>query len=401
MSYTIDPILIQEYNYTLPPENIAQIAIEPRDASNLLIYENETIKDDVFKNIHLHLPPNSQLFFNDAKVIPARIFAKNKHEAGIEIFLLKPYSADYFTTLNATQTCQWECLIGNKKKWKIEDELEVSIRIDNIVTALKIKWIDRDASIIELYWKNPSIRFLDLLDKIGQMPLPPYIKRQANGNDSSHYQTIYSATAGSVAAPTAGLHFTESVLENIRQKNIPMQRLTLHVSAGTFLPVNTDYAHEHPMHEEIFSIELSSLKALQNSSYAVAVGTTSVRVLESIYWCGFGLFNNKPDPFIVSKMDPYENKNAPISALESLQILIDYMSINNLTTLNGATSIMIMPGYDFKFVKGLITNFHQPKSTLLLLIAAFTKQKWKNIYDHALEKNYRFLSYGDSSLLLR
>ncbi len=394
-------ILMQDYDYELPQVAIAQKALEPRDASKLLFYNNHQIKDAFFSNIAEFIPPNAQLFFNDAKVIPARIIAQKESGASIEIFLLKPYFTDYFTSLNNTAQCEWECLVGNKKKWKEHEKLQINILIDNIDVTVLMEWQNRETNSVRLSWNN-SIKFIDILEQIGKIPLPPYIKRPAEVNDNKRYQTIYSATQGSVAAPTAGLHFTEDTIKSLTEKNIPMHAVTLHISAGTFLPVTSDYAHYHNMHQEIFSIDKRMLLNLKESAFTIAVGTTSVRVLESIYWCAMNLKSGIANPFEVEKLAPYKHYSVNLNPKEAIQILLDDMAKKATNTLTGATSIMIMPGYDFKFIKGLITNFHQPKSTLLLLIAAFTgANRWKDIYSHALLNNYRFLSYGDSSLLLK
>ena len=394
-------IFIKDFDYELPNDKIAQTAIEPRDASKLLVYQNQVISNQQFHQLPDLLTDGMGLFYNDAKVIPARIFAKNEYNAHIEIFLLKPFHTEYFKALNSTQNCQWECLVGNKKKWKEDTSLALELNINNQPVKLQFSWVDRVKNIVQINWENSQFRFIELLTAIGEIPLPPYIKRVADKNDTTRYQTVYSNTEGSVAAPTAGLHFTETVMQNIASKNHHMTPLTLHVSAGTFLPVSVDKAEDHPMHEEYFSISMDALQKLSNTSYPIAVGTTTVRVLESLYWCAVKIKSNISNPFVIDKRDPYTLSDTISNKEEAIQILIAYLDQRNLNEVGGVTSIMIMPGYQFKFIKGLITNFHQPKSTLLLLIAAFTNGHWKSIYQHALDNNYRFLSYGDSSLLLR
>ncbi len=397
----IPEIFIRDFDYELPNDRIAQTALEPRDASKLLVYQDQVISDQQFHQLPDLLKDGMGLFYNDAKVIPARIFAKNEHNAHIEIFLLKPFQTEYFKALNSTQNCQWECLVGHKKKWKEDSILDLELTINNQNVKLQFSWVDRVKNTVQINWENAQFRFIELLTTIGEIPLPPYIKRVADQNDSTRYQTVYSHTEGSVAAPTAGLHFTEAVMQNIVKKNYTMTPLTLHVSAGTFLPVSVDKAEEHPMHEEYFSISLDALHKLRNTNYPIAVGTTTVRVLESLYWCAVKIKSNLENPFVIDKLDPYTLSDVISNKEEAIQILISYLNSKNLIEIGGVTSIMIMPSYEFKFIKGLITNFHQPKSTLLLLIAAFTNGHWKAIYQHALNNNYRFLSYGDSSLLLR
>lgn len=390
----VDDIDIKDYDYDLPLSKIAQQALEPRDSSKLLVYQNEQISDSVFKNIADYLPPDAGLFYNDAKVIPARVFVQKDSGAHIEIFLLQPALADYTTTLNATESCSWECLIGNKKKWKDDEVLNISLQADTI----SFNWHNKEQNIVTMRW-NSGKKMADLLEEIGHMPLPPYIKRADNDHDRSRYQTVYSATSGSVAAPTAGLHFTPEVITKINNKGLHMTPLTLHVSAGTFLPVSVDKAKDHNMHREYFSVDKQLLLQLKSTPFPVAVGTTSVRVIESLYYCALNLKNGKADPFVINKLDPYSN-DAALSSVEAIELLENYFEKSNSTMITGSTAIMLMPGYTFKFIKGLITNFHQPKSTLILLIAAFTGNAWRNIYNHALANNYRFLSYGDSSLLL-
>ncbi len=266
-------------------------------------------------------------------------------------------------------------------------------------TTVELHWHNREENIVQLQW-SAQLKMVDILEYIGHMPLPPYIKRDADDFDKQRYQTVYSANSGSVAAPTAGLHFTESVMANVRAKGIELSALTLHVSAGTFLPVSAEKAVDHTMHKEYFSISLELLQSLKASKKTIAVGTTSVRVMESLYWCAVKLKAGDAEPFIIDKLTPYTT-DTTLTASEALEILEQYMIECESTNIVGSTSIMIMPGYDFKFVKGLVTNFHQPKSTLILLIAAFIGPEWLNIYQHALNNNYRFLSYGDSSVLLR
>jgi len=388
-----EALRISDFNYELPEERIAQQAAEPRDSSKLLLYQKGRIQDHVFNHLPELLPGNASLFFNDAKVIPARIFLQNGHGAKIEVFLLQPHQKDYVSAVNAVNYTEWICLIGNKKKWKPEEILSVDI----YSTTVQIQQLD--AQVLSFTWKG-STPFVELLGHMGTMPLPPYIKHLANKSDEKRYQTVYSKTPGSVAAPTAGLHFTEEVMRNIQNRQIPSAFVTLHVSAGTFLPVKTDNALEHVMHKEIFSIHIEALQYLRRAEKIIAVGTTSCRVLESLYWCAVNLQNHLPDPFEISQFAATDHHSHLPDNKTAVDLLIRYCEEKGIEEIHGETSIMITPGYTFRFVEGLITNFHQPKSTLLLLISAFIGENWKIIYEHALKNNYRFLSYGDSSLLL-
>ena len=388
---------INAFDYPLPESQIAQFAIEPRDSSKLLIYQvkDQSIHEDVFKNLTKNVPSNASFYFNNAKVIPARIFLTTKTGAKIEVFLLKPFDKDYQQAMSALHSIQWECLVGNKKKWKESEVLTLNLNGNLVNFELQ------NNSIVEIKWSF-DLPFVQLLTEIGKIPLPPYIKRLSNLHDESRYQTVYSKIEGSVAAPTAGLHFTESVLDSINKNTLGQRELTLHVGAGTFLPVKVQNAIEHTMHEEHFSVDISTIKQLLNDEYVIAVGTTSVRVLESLYWCGVNVINKSENPFCIDQFAAlnqgehirHDNKTV-------LSSLLKYLESEKKEQLIGMTSIMIFPGYDFKIVRGLVTNFHQPKSTLLLLISAFVNQNWKEIYQYALNHQFRFLSYGDSSILLR
>ncbi len=393
---SIKDIKIEDYSYSLPDESIAQSAIEPRDKSKLLCYKKNKISHTTFCDIHELVPRDAQMYMNDAKVIPARLFVKNTNGANIEIFLLQPFQMEYINALSNNSNSTWKCLIGNKKKWKKEELLHTIVAN----TTIEITLLSVEENIVKFSW-NDSINFMEILQQWGKIPLPPYIKRETNTDDKQRYQTVYSSVAGSVAAPTAGLHFTKEVLNKLSLKGVANNFLTLHVSAGTFLPVKTSLASEHQMHTEYFSISLETLLSLQIPSPKVAVGTTSVRVLESLYWCAVKITNNLKNPFSIEQWAPYSEYNNVPSVQEAITCLIKHLQQNKLTHLHGDTSIMIMPGYSFRFVDILITNFHQPKSTLLLLIAAFVGDVWREIYTEALLKEYRFLSYGDSSILFR
>jgi S-adenosylmethionine:tRNA ribosyltransferase-isomerase len=384
-------VLIKDFDYSLAEDKIAQSAAEPRDSSKLLLYSKGQISDSVFHQLPECLNENSSLYFNNAKVIPARIFLKNSNAATIEVFLLQPYKMEHVMALNANETCVWSCLIGNKKKWKQEEVLEIEIEGTN----LKVKQVED--LVVEFTWQS-GLAFVEILEKIGKLPLPPYIKHEANEDDAERYQTVYSKIQGSVAAPTAGLHFTDSILDKIADKGISQKFVTLHVSAGTFLPVKVEDARTHDMHQEIYSINKAEIAAVLDGKQIIAVGTTSTRVLESLFWAGVNLIDNKENPFKIEQF-VYENRKS-YTKEQSMSAILDYLEGNKIEAVYGETSIMVVPGYEFRIVKGLITNFHQPKSTLLLLISAFLGDDWKRVYAHALENGYRFLSYGDSSLLL-
>jgi S-adenosylmethionine:tRNA ribosyltransferase-isomerase len=384
-------VLIKDFDYNLTEDKIAQSAAEPRDSSKLLLYSNNQISDSVFNKLPELLPENASLFFNNAKVIPARIFSKNSNGATIEVFLLQPYKMEHVQALNANDTCVWSCLIGNKKKWKQDEVLEIEIE------GTKIQLTQIEDLVVQFTWQSGKA-FVELLEKIGKLPLPPYIKHEANTEDASRYQTVYSEIQGSVAAPTAGLHFTEDVLGELEKKGISKNFVTLHVSAGTFLPVKVEDARAHDMHQEIYSVNKSEVEAILEGKQIIAVGTTSTRVLESLFWAGVNMLEGRENPFKIEQF-VYEARQE-FTLEESMQAILNYLDAQKIEAVYGETSIMIIPGYKLRVVKGLITNFHQPKSTLLLLISAFLGENWKKVYAHALENGYRFLSYGDSSLLL-
>jgi S-adenosylmethionine:tRNA ribosyltransferase-isomerase len=386
-----EKILIKDYDYSLTEDKIAQSAIEPRDSSKLLLYMKGRISDSIFHELPEYLPKNSALYFNNAKVIPARIFLKNSNGANIEVFLLQPYKMEHVQALNANATCVWSCLIGNKKKWKQDELLEIDI--DG--TSIQVKQVED--LVVQFTWQSGKA-FVELLEKMGKLPLPPYIKHEANADDEGRYQTVYSKIQGSVAAPTAGLHFSDEVLETLTKKGLPQNYVTLHVSAGTFLPVKVEDARAHDMHQEIYSVNKTEIESILDGKQIIAVGTTSTRVLESLFWAGVNLIDNKENPFKIEQF-VYEGRK-DYSLEESMQAILNYLHANAMDAVYGETSIMVVPGYKFRVVKGLITNFHQPKSTLLLLISAFLGENWKAVYAHALANDYRFLSYGDSSLLL-
>jgi S-adenosylmethionine:tRNA ribosyltransferase-isomerase len=390
-------IHMQDYTYSLPPDKIATHPISTRDESKLLVYQKGKIQHTAFKSLVDFLPQNSFLFFNDTKVIPARIHFQKDTGAEIEIFLLSPVKpstlmADAMVT---NKTCTWQCTIGNLKRWKGGQPLLKEVGAISLHASL----IDRNTGVVEFSW-NTGQSFAEIITAIGVTPLPPYIKREATSVDVNRYQTVYSHYEGAVAAPTAGLHFTDHILESLHRKGIERDFLTLHVSAGTFQPVKAENALEHTMHHEQIIVTRKSIEnLLKSNQFIVAVGTTSMRTLESLYWYGVKLLENAHSDFMVNQDDPYQKRVLPSSG-DALLAILSHMDKRNLDSLTGSTSIFIYPGYAFKICNALITNFHLPASTLILLVAAFVGDDWEKIYNEALHNNYRFLSYGDSSLLI-
>jgi S-adenosylmethionine:tRNA ribosyltransferase-isomerase len=392
-----DFINIQDYTYILPAEKIAATPLAVRDASKLLVYKQGNITHAAFNELADFLPENAFLFFNDTKVIPARLLFKKDTGADIEIFLLNPVAPSTIMAevMTAKGKCTWHCTIGNLKRWKNGQPLIKEINGGELTALL----INRSEGLIELRWSS-NHTFAEVVTLAGITPLPPYIKREASAEDINRYQTVYSHYEGAVAAPTAGLHFTDNVFESLQQKGIGKDFVTLHVSAGTFQPVKAENALEHTMHHEQVVITRSTIENLMDTEkFVVAVGTTSMRTLESLYWFGVKLLADPNAEFSISQTDPYQNKNLP-SSFAALKAVAKHLDKHRLTNLIGVTSIFIYPGYSFQLCKGLITNFHLPASTLMLLVAAFVGDDWKKIYGEALDNHYRFLSYGDSSLLL-
>lgn len=389
-------INISDFTYLLPEEKIALHPLAERDQSKLLVYQKGSIHHSHFSNLSDLLPANATLFLNNTKVIPARLLFQKKTGAVIEIFLLDPVwpSPIISLAMNTKQKSQWHCTIGNLKRWSENHE----IRITNHELNLSAKLMDRENGVVEFEW-SPPIPFSEVVQRIGAVPLPPYIKRKAETSDRERYQTVYSKADGAVAAPTAGLHFTEQVLASLQEKNVAFEYLTLHVGAGTFLPVKVENALEHTMHAEQIIVSRENIEKLLSGEMVVAVGTTSLRTLESIYWYGVKLLSDSQSNFIINQQDAYQLK--PAEKANALGAVLKKMDELKVDQLLGETSIFILPGYDFKTCDALITNFHQPGSTLMLLVAAFVGNDWRKIYDAALDNNYRFLSYGDSSLLFR
>jgi len=399
-------ISIDDFDYPLPDERIAKFPLAHRDESKLLLYRKGEVGESIFKNIANYIPNDSLMVFNNTRVIQARILFHKETGAKIEIFCLEPIEPhDYVLTFQTTGSCTWNCLVGNSSKWR-EGLLSMEINADgeNTVLHAERKRQDNDSSIVEFTWNNPSLTFADILDVVGIIPIPPYLHRKSEKSDLTTYQTVYARIKGSVAAPTAGLHFTPEVLADIDAHGIDREEVTLHVGAGTFKPVKSKTIEGHEMHTEFISVNKSSIEKFKNKlGKIIAVGTTSVRTLESLYYIGVILSHNPQatsEELVVKPWFPYEEENNQLSVYDALQNIIDYLGREQEEKLVTATQIIIAPGYEFKLVKGIVTNFHQPKSTLLLLISAFVKGDWKKIYHYALSHDFRFLSYGDSSLLL-
>lgn len=390
-------ILIKDYWYELPQERIALYPLPDREKSKLLVYQNGVIEHSRFEKLSSFLPANSTLFFNNTRVIPARIFFQKETGATIELFLLNPVSPSPVVqqAMEARGSNQWVCTIGNLKRWSPRTTLTKNIQQITIDATL----VDRENGIVEFTWTPGGLSFAEIISQIGLTPLPPYLNRPAEESDRHRYQTVYSNPEGAVAAPTAGLHFTDTILNELKRLGHKIEFLTLHVSAGTFQPVKVENAMDHSMHCEQVIVTINTVEVLLTSHFTIAVGTTSMRTLESLYWYGVKLIGNPEEEFIIHQFDPYQLPSQ-FSVEDALQAILTKMKKEKRESITGETSLMIVPGYPFKITKGLITNFHQPGSTLMLLVAAFVGASWKYIYDAALQNDYRFLSYGDSSLLL-
>ncbi|MFI3331056.1 MAG: S-adenosylmethionine:tRNA ribosyltransferase-isomerase [Rikenellaceae bacterium] len=395
MTKYIPSININDFNYTLPNERIAKFPLEKRENSKLLIYKDKKIEEKNFFNLSEVVPSGALLVFNNTKVIRARMIMHKHTGARIEIFCLEPsLPSDYERAFSIKGKCQWHCIIGNAKKWKNEN-LTLRFNDNYTLTARRI-----GEKQVEFSWDSPQ-SFGELLELLGRMPIPPYLNRESEQLDNTRYQTVYSELEGSVAAPTAGLHFTDEIMSEMKQKGFSFNKVTLHVGAGTFLPVKAEDATEHTMHTEHFEVSLEIIQSLKKHlGNIVAVGTTSVRTLESLMTLANRIHKtqNPNTEQVIGQWEAYEND---VDSLELLNSLEQYMLENSLTSLKAATQIMITPAYKFKLVNTIITNFHQPKSTLLLLISAFVGENWHSIYDYAMEHDFRFLSYGDSSILFR
>ncbi|PSL22701.1 S-adenosylmethionine:tRNA ribosyltransferase-isomerase [Dyadobacter jiangsuensis] len=397
-----EAIDLESYTYDLPDDRIAKYPMEVRDQSKLMVYKRGEINHLRFTDITSQLPADTLLVFNDTKVIPARAHFRKETGAVIELLLLHPELPTRVINdaMLVKHSCVWECMIGNKKRWKAGDALSNVIQVNGKEVHLQVSYHDYEHNLVKLTW-DADVTFLDLVKALGEIPLPPYLNRDTEEPDKETYQTVYAHHDGAVAAPTAGLHFTPRVFEALAEKGIRKSFLTLHVGAGTFQPIKVEKVTEHRMHSEqvVFTRALID-NLLQSVNHIVPVGTTSLRSLESLYWYGVKLFKGETTDFHIEKLYPYPWKEAePPSATQSLQAIADYMDASGFQEIVGETEIFIFPGYRFRLCRGIITNYHQPGSTLILLVAAFVGNDWKTIYSEALAKEYRFLSYGDSSLL--
>lgn len=393
---------IEDYTYTLPDDRIAAYPLQERDASKLLIYDHGHITEDRYRNIAAHTPAGSLLVFNQTKVVNARLLFKKDTGGIIEIFCLEPHSQypEIQTALLQKNKVWWNCMVGGASKWKHGMILSATHHSPNFTLHAAIAERRQGSFTIEFTW-DTDLAFAEVLHYLGKVPIPPYLHRESELSDETRYQTIYAKEEGSVAAPTAGLHFTDTVFRSLDEKNIDRAFVTLHVGAGTFKPVKSETMQEHDMHTEWIEADIPTLqKLLAHKDNIIAVGTTSMRTLESLYWIGAKLLAGKSidTDVAVTQWEPYETETAATVA-QAIQAIIDHLSANQLKRLITRTQILIAPGYTSKVVKGLVTNFHQPQSTLLLLVAAITNNKWRNIYDHALAHDYRFLSYGDGCLI--
>ena len=415
-------IHISDFNYELSDERIAKFPLQQRDHSKLLIYQHGEVSDDVFLNLPNHLPQGALMVFNNTRVIQARLHFRKETGALIEVFLMEPaFPADYEQMFQTTGKCSWLCMVGNLKKWK-DGPLMRDFEIKGKALTLSAT-MDRNKTMeksggtnywVDFEWDNPEVNFAEILEAVGELPIPPYLNRATQESDKTTYQTVYSKIKGSVAAPTAGLHFTDAVLHDLDQKGVVRDEVTLHVGAGTFKPVKSVEIEDHHMHTEYIVVHRHTFeRLLQHDCSVIAVGTTSVRTLESLYYMGVKLAMNPQcteEDLHVNQWEPYDlphNEEGlvlvdgePVSVEQSVRNLLDYLNRDGLEALHSSTQIIIAPGYVYKIVKMLVTNFHQPQSTLLLLVSAFLKGDWRKVYDYALSHDFRFLSYGDSSLLI-
>ena len=415
-------IHISDFNYELSDERIAKFPLQQRDHSKLLIYQHGEVSDDVFLNLPNHLPQGALMVFNNTRVIQARLHFRKETGALIEVFLMEPaLPADYEQMFQTTGKCSWLCMVGNLKKWK-EGPLMRDFEIKGKALTLSAT-MDRNKTMeksggtnywVDFEWDNPEVNFAEILEAVGELPIPPYLNRATQESDKTTHQTVYSKIKGSVAAPTAGLHFTDAVLHDLDQKGVVRDEVTLHVGAGTFKPVKSVEIEDHHMHTEYIVVHRHTFeRLLQHDCSVIAVGTTSVRTLESLYYMGVKLAMNPQcteEDLHVNQWEPYDlphNEEGlvlvdgePVSVEQSVRNLLDYLNRDGLEALHSSTQIIIAPGYVYKIVKMLVTNFHQPQSTLLLLVSAFLKGDWRKVYDYALSHDFRFLSYGDSSLLI-
>ena len=407
--HTPQQIQINEYTYALPDERIAKYPLAERDASKLLIYRGGQIRETLFRSLPDCLPDGALLVFNNTRVIRARLLFRKDTGAMIEIFCLEPaLPSDYEQSFAQTDHCTWHCLVGNSKRWK-SGQLHTTVTVGSepvTLSAERISVAGEAGDLVDFHWDNPCCTFSDVLEAVGVLPIPPYLHRETEAQDLQTYQTVYSKVKGSVAAPTAGLHFTPAVLAELDARGIEREEVTLHVGAGTFRPVKSDTIGGHAMHTEHFAVTRRTVdRLLAKPEHVIAVGTTSVRTLESLYYIGCALARGGADEsadeaFTVGQWEPYDADAPTLTAEEALRAILSYLDRRGMDRLWAATQIIIAPGYPFKIVRGMVTNFHQPQSTLLLLVSAFVGGDWRTIYDYALAHDFRFLSYGDSSLLL-
>lgn len=418
-------IKISDYNYDLPDERIAKFPIAQRDHSKLLVYKHGEVSDDVFHHLPTYLPQGALMIFNNTKVIQARLHFRKETGALIEVFLMEPAEpTDYELMFQTTGHCSWLCMIGNLKKWKegsLKRDFEIkgnkltlsaTMRRGDALGSEAQKMVAKGGGTnywVDFDWDNDKVSFAEILEAVGELPIPPYLNRKTEESDKTTYQTVYSKIKGSVAAPTAGLHFTDAVLKDLDAHGIDREEVTLHVGAGTFKPVKSLEIEGHQMHTEYIVVHRRSLeKLIKHECRVIAVGTTSVRTIESLYYMGVHLLKHpeaNEEDLHVKQWNPYElsedgNLVDGSTPMQAIQAIIDYLDRNGLEALHSSTQIIIAPGYQYKIVKMLVTNFHQPQSTLLLLVSAFLKGDWKKVYDYALSHDFRFLSYGDSSLLI-
>jgi S-adenosylmethionine:tRNA ribosyltransferase-isomerase len=401
---------VQDFSYELPEASIARYPLPERDSSRLLIYKNATISEDTYRNIAQYLPSDSLLIFNNTKVVEARLLFQKPTGAVVEIFCLEPPDTypDMTTAMTQKSRVTWICLIGGASKWKPGQVLEKRVPFGDDEIVLQARYVarEKDSFAIELSWTPGYLSFAEILHYAGNIPLPPYIKRSVEQADSERYQTIYANTEGSVAAPTAGLHFTDAVFEQLSRQHIHREYVTLHVGAGTFKPVKSETMQGHAMHAEFIDVSTATIQCILNylGKPVTVVGTTSLRTIESIYWLGVKVSREPGLPLedlVVNQWDPYESEAAPLPAKTALESLFAYLNKRQMNRIITKTSLLIAPGYSFQIPTALVTNFHQPQSTLLLLVAAFAGSDWRKIYEHALKNDFRFLSYGDGCLLFR
>ncbi len=400
-------IRIADYNYPLPDDRIAKFPLPQRDSSKLLIYNKGVVSEDVFTSLTHYLPQGALMVFNNTKVIQARLHFKKSTGAQVEVFCLEPATPnDYVLNFQSTEHCDWYCMVGNLKRWK-EGQLtrQVEVKGKQVLLTATRGEAHGTSHKVTFDWGDTDITFADILEAVGELPIPPYLNRATQESDKRTYQTVYSKIKGSVAAPTAGLHFTENVLKGIDEAGIDREELTLHVGAGTFKPVKSEEIEGHEMHSEYIVVRRQTIeKLIRHEGHAIAVGTTSVRTLESLYYIGCKLQTHPDateDELHVNQWEPYgPTQTNCLSTIDSLRNILEYLDRHNLPALHTSTQIIIAPGYEYHIVRMMVTNFHQPQSTLLLLVSAFVKGDWRKIYDYALSHGFRFLSYGDSSLLI-